>query len=250
MPSLLPTVLLALLLATNVRADAADPLIRDALAAEARFDSRAALELFQRADAARPGDPFIQQKLSRQYSDLTIETSDLAEKQRLCTEALTHAQRAVKLKPGDAVNVLSLAICYGKLGIYADTRTKIEYSRLVKDYAERALALDTAYDYAHHVLGRWHYEVATLGATKRFFVRLIYGGLPPASTAEAVRHLRRAVELAPALPSHRVELGLALLADGQIDLGRETLTQALALPKREKYDDEAWRRAREALAKL
>ena len=228
----------------------ADTLIREALAAEARFDSRAALALFQRADAARPGDALIQQKLSRQFSDLTIDTPDLAEKNRLCTESLAHAQRAVELKPTDAVNVLSVAICYGKLATYADTRTKLEYSRLVKEHAERALALDPAYDYAHHVLGRWHYEVATLGATTRFFVRLVYGGLPPASTAEGVRHLRRAVELSPALPSHRVELGFALLADGQRDLAREALTQALALPKREKYDDEAWRRAREALAKL
>ena len=125
-----------------------------------------------------------------------------------------------------------------------------EAGRAFDEHAERALALDPAYDYAHHVLGRWHYEVATLGATTRFFVRLIYGGLPPASTAEAVRHLRRAIALSPDLPSHRVELGFSLLADGQRDLARETLTQALALPKREKYDDEAWRRAREALAKL
>jgi Flp pilus assembly protein TadD len=227
-----------------------DALIRDALAAEAHFDSRAALDLFRRADAARPDDAFIQQKLSRQYSDLTIDTPDFAEKKSLCTESLAHALRAVELKPDDAVNVLSLAICYGKLGLYSDTRTKIEYSRLVKDHAERALALNPAYDYAHHVLGRWHYEVATLGAATRFFVRLIYGGLPPASTAEAVRHLRRAVELSPDLPSHRVELGLAFLADGQRDLARETLSQALTLPKREKYDDEAWRRARVALAKL
>jgi tetratricopeptide (TPR) repeat protein len=234
----------------SLRASDADALIREGLAAEARFDSRAALDLFRRADAARPGDALIQQKLSRQLSDLTVETADFAEKKRLCLEALAHAQRAVELKPTDPVNVLSVAICYGKLATYSDTRTKIEYSRLVKEHAARALALDPNYDYAHHVLGRWHYEVASLGAATRFFVSLIYGGLPPATTAEAVRHFRRAVELAPELPSHRVELGLALMADGQRDLARETLTQALALPKKEKYDDEAWRRARAALAKL
>ncbi|MBL9186004.1 MAG: hypothetical protein JNK23_00860 [Opitutaceae bacterium] len=231
-------------------ATTADAHIRDGLAAESRFDSRAALDHFRSADAARPDDALIQQKLARQLSDLTIEAAEVEEKKRLCTEALARARRAVELQPDNAVNVLSLAICYGKLGLYSDTRTKIEYSRLVKDHAERALALNPAYDYAHHVLGRWHYEVASLGAATRFFVRLIYGGLPPASTAEAVRHLRRAVELAPQLPAHSVELGFALLADGQRDLARDTFTQALALPKQEKYDDEARRRAREALAKL
>lgn len=244
------TAVLLVLAPGALRASPADALVREALAAEARFDSRGALELFVRADAARPQDAFILQKISRQYSDLTIDTPDLAEKRRLCAESLTHALRAAELKPADPVNLLSVAICYGKLGLYADTRTRIEYSRLVKDYAERALALEPGYDYAHHVLGRWHYEVASLGAATRFFVRVIYGGLPPASTAEAVRHLRRAVELAPDLPSHRVELGLALRAHGERDLAREALTQALALPKREKYDDEARRRAREALDKL
>lgn len=249
MPLLRPAVfLLALsgpLLATDVAV-----LLKEAAAAEARFDSRAALGLFQRAAAARPGDAFIQQKLARQFSDLTLETADVAEKNRLCTEALAHAKRATALRPDDAVNVLSLAICYGKLATYADTRTKLEYSRHVKEHAERALALAPAYDYAHHVLGRWHYEVATLGATTRFFVRLIYGGLPPASTAEAVRRLQRATELSPHLPAHQVELGFALLADGQREPARRAFEQALALPKREKYDDEAWLRARAALAKL
>ena len=110
--------------------------------------------------------------------------------------------------------------------------------------------MDSNYDYAHHVLGRWHYEVATLGSGTRFLVKLIYGALPPASTAEAVRHLQRAVELSPTLPSHRVELGFALLADDQRAAAKAAFEQALALPIREKYDTEARHRATEALQKL
>jgi tetratricopeptide (TPR) repeat protein len=228
----------------------ADALVADALAAEAKFDSQTALRLFLAADAARPGDATILQKISRQYSDLTVDTTDPAEKKRLCTEALAYAQRAVAIQPHNAVNLLSLAICYGKLGLYSDTRTKIEYSRLVKRHAEEALALDPNYDYAHHVLGRWHYEVASLGAGARFLVRLVYGGLQAASTAESVRHLRRAVEISPGLAAHRVELGFALLADGQPAAARTAFEQALAMPVREKHDAEARQRAREAVEKI
>jgi len=231
-------------------APAPEPLLRDALAAEARFDSKTALDLFLQADAARPNDPTILQKIARQYSDLDFDTPDLTEKKRLCTAALAYAKRSVALAPKDPVNVLSLAICYGKLGTYSDTRTKLEYSRLVKDHADQALALDPHYDYAHHVLGRWHYEVATLGFATRFIVKLIYGGLPNASTAEAVRHLTRATELSPQLPSHRVELAFALLADGQRDAAKKSFEQSLAMPQQEKYDDEARARARRALDKL
>ncbi|MCX6952328.1 MAG: hypothetical protein NTV51_09210 [Verrucomicrobia bacterium] len=250
MPARFCLLLLALACVHPLGAAEPDRLLRDALAAESRFDSKAALDLLLKADAARPNDPFILQKLSRQYSDLTLDTPDLAEKKRLCTEALACAQRAVALRPKDPVNVLSLAICYGKLATYSDTRTKIAYSRLVKEHADQAAALDPNYDYAHHVLGRWHYEVATLGVATRVIVKLVYGGLPAASTAEAVRRLTRATELSPQLPAHRVELGFALLADGQRDAARRSFEQALEMPQREKYDDEARRRARAALEHL
>jgi tetratricopeptide (TPR) repeat protein len=237
-------------LVAQTRAPDAAGILEKARAAEARFDTKTALDLYLGADAERPNDVAILLKISRQYSDATLDTPDVAEKKRLCTEALNYAQRAAQLEPRNAVGLLSLAICYGKLGTYSDTRTKIEYSRRVKEYADQAVAIDPGYDYAHHVLGRWNYEVATLGFGARVIVRVIYGGLPTASTAEAVRQLQRAVELSPQLPAHRVELGFALLADGQRDAARQTFHAALAMPMVEKYDTEAFRRAREALADL
>ena len=42
------------------------------------------------------------------------------------------------------------------------------------EHFEKAVALDPDYDWAHHVLGRWHYEVAELGGTKRLVVRLFF----------------------------------------------------------------------------
>ena len=97
------------------------------------------------------------------------------------------------------------------------------------------------------VLGQWHHEVASIGATTRFFVRLIYGGLPAASTTEGVQHLRRAVALNPQNPSHHAELGFALRADGQADAAQQAFARALELPSREKHDLESQARVRAAL---
>jgi len=231
-------------------AGTADTLVQQALAAEAHLDAKTALSLFLQADAARPNDPFILQAISKQYADSIDDTANTGEQTHLATEAVVYAKRAVALEPKSAVNVLSLAISYGKLGFCSSTRTEIEYSRLVKEYAEQAIALDPNYDWAYHVLGRWNYEVASLGATKRFFAKLIYGGLPPASTAEAVRLLRRAVRLAPQIASHHVELGFAYLADNQPELARVEFKKAIAMPLHEKYDGEEKVRAQAALEKL
>jgi tetratricopeptide (TPR) repeat protein len=225
-------------------------ILKEALAAETQFDSRGALALFREADAARPNDAFILQKISKQLSDATADTPDVAEKKRLATEALAFAQRAVALAPENAVNVLSLAICHGKLATYSDTRTKVEYSRLVKEEAERALALDPNYDWAYHVLGRWNYEVASLSGATRFFVRVVYGKLPDASCERGIAYLKHAVELSPTTVAHQLELGFAYLACGDKTAARAQFIVGLAQPSREKYDDDAKERARQALDKL
>lgn len=253
MRPLLHSLMLSALLVAGAHAaapGASASLLAEAAAAEARFDVPRALELYTAADRIEPDRPATLQKIAQQLSDLSLEEADNAAKKARAEKALAYARRAVALQPDNAVNVLSLAICHGKLAVFSDTRAKIEYSRLVKQEAERALALDPAYDWAHHVLGRWHYEVASLGGTARFFIRLIYGGLPPATFADAVAHLEKAVSLAPNRVPHHLELGFALLAAGRKTEARSSFNRGLALPSVELYDESAKARAREALAKL
>jgi tetratricopeptide (TPR) repeat protein len=235
---------------TSVHALSVDVLIREGLAAEQHLDSAKALDLFLQADAAKPDDAFILQKIARQYSDSVIDTDDVAEKKHRATEALAYAERAVALDPNNAVNVLSLAVCHGTLGLYSDTRTKIKYSRLMEQEIERALALDPDYAWAHHLLGRWNYEVASLGSTTRFFVRIIYGGLPDASFAKAISELQRAVALEPKVLSHHIDLGFAYLSDDQKEKARACFDTGLAMPSIEKHDEIDKARARVALKSL
>jgi len=227
----------------------AEPLA-EALAAEARLDSARALELFLAAEKERPNDAFVLQKIARQYSDLVVDQPDDDARRRYAASALAYAERAAALAPGDAVNVLSLAVARGKLAVYSGTREKVRLSRLIKEDAELALALDPNYAWAHHVLGRWHYEVNELGATARFFVKLFYGGLPPAKVSEAVSHLERAVALEPTELNHWLELGFAHAAAGQRDQARVAWERGLAMPLRGKHDAPAQDRARAALEQL
>lgn len=247
---MLPRLLSLLLLVSSAGAGEPAALLREALAAEARLDAQRALDLLLQADAARPDDAFILQKIARQYSDLVEDQPGVAERKLYAQIALDFSRRAVALNPSDAVNVLSVAICHGKIALYSDTREKVRYSRLVREDAERALALNPDYAWAHHVLGRWHYEVASLGTTAKFFVRLFYGGLPAASFDEGIRHLRRATELEPAELTHWLELGFACQVAGQPDAARRHWAHGLAMPARHKPDEPAKQRARAVLAQL
>lgn len=232
------------------RADIAERWLERARQAQASFDTQAALEDYLKADQARPGDPLILQGIARQYSDLTMDTSDRAEQVRRTEAALAYAKRALAIAPDNAVVVLSVAICYGKLGLYSDIGTRIADAKLVKQYAERALALDPNYAYAHHVLGEWNTDVALLGRTKLWMIRLVYGTFPDASVRTGVREFQKAVSLCPACPSHWTGLGMAYLANGQREEARLALEHALSLPARERIDGEAQRLARQTLERL
>jgi len=246
----LPVLALSLLAALRLPAATPDDLVRQADAAQARQDSRHALELLQTADGLRPNDALILQKIARQYSDLVIEQSDVAGKKHYAEIALEYSQRAVQLNPKDPVNILSLAVCHGKLALYSETRDKVRYSRLIREEAERALALDPGYAWAHHVLGVWNYEVASLGGTTKFLARLFYDELPTGSMAESARHLRRATELDPDEMNHWLELGFAEAALGRIEEARTAWNHGLAMPARGPHDEPPKQRARAALAKL
>jgi tetratricopeptide (TPR) repeat protein len=240
--------LFAALSAPLAGADGAEAWRREAEAAEAALDAARALEHYLRAGDASPGDPRLLQKIARQYSDLVLGQPTREAKLDYAAKALDYSRRAAALDPRDAVNQLSVAISYGKLATYSDTRAKVQYSRLVREHAEKALALDPGYAWAHHILGRWHHEVAELGGTARFFVKLFYGGLPAASSRDAVVHLRRATELEPAEANHWLELGQILAAAGDRASAKAAWARGLALPSRDKHAEPAKRRARAALA--
>ena len=243
-------IILILCVVLKLRGDDADEFVREANAAEVNLNPHRALEFLQRANLFRPDDALILQRIARQYSDLSIEQPNLEEKRRYIQIALGYAQRARALNPRDPVNVLSLAICHGKLALYSDARSKVFYSRLVREEAEEALNLDSNYAWAHHLLGRWHCEVATLNAPSRLFVQLFYGDLPAASLTEGIRQLRRATELEPTELNHWLELGFAFIAVNEKDNARSQWQRGLAMPSRSISDESAKQRARAALAKL
>lgn len=231
-------------------ASAADALLADALQAEAALDTPRALELFLAADRARPNDAFILQKIARQHSDLIPDRKETAARTELAKTALSYAERAVALQPNNAVNVLSVAICRGQVAFFGGVRSRVEAAREVQAAAERALALDPAYAWAHHVLGRWHREMVELGRIARLWVNLFYGGLPPGSLATALEHLDRAVALEPNELAHHVERGMILVDLKRPTEARRALEQALALPNTARHHTEFRQRGEEALAHL
>lgn len=230
-------------------ADVAE-LVREGDALDAKLDNASALEKYLEAERLGAKDADTLYRISRQYALSMNDAASEDRERELGEKALEYSLRAVEADPDHAKAQLSVAICYGRMVRFVGARTKVEYSRLIKEYAERGLKLDPSDSYAWHILGAWNYELAQMGMLTRAVVKVVYGGMPDASLEEAVRMFRKATQLAPDRVSHHVELGRAYAALGRKAEARAELQKGLALPAREKDDPESKRRATEALAEL
>jgi hypothetical protein len=217
---------------------------------EQNIHTQAALECYLQAEKITPNDSDVLYRMAREYAELMPDQNSEAEKQRLGETALGYAQRAVAGDPHNAHAQLALAICYGRLAKFQDDRTKIDYSRKIKENAEEALRLDPKLDYADFVLGDWNYEMANLNPVLRWLAEIIYGQLPDASNAMAAAYFQHAIALAPQRVAHHIELGRTYAAMGKPDLARTEIERGLALPILEKDDETMKQRGRDVLAAL
>ena len=243
--------LLALSLTTSAASgDAVESWMRKGEAFADQLKTSAALAAFLEADRLQPNDTVILAKVAEQYGLSMDDVSSRKAKKAAGEKALEFARRAVQADGENGNAHLALSISYGRLALLEDNKTKLTYSRLVREEAEKAVALNPADDLAHHVLGSWHYELANLNGLLRALAQAIYGKLPAASNEAAVRHFQQAVAIAPQRIRHHVELGRTYAAQGQKDLARAELQRALALPVREKDDPKSQALARSTLRGL
>jgi len=171
------------------------------------FDNETALQLYQRAQEADSSNCEVLWKLARAHVDVGESAGEELQRQHY-TLAEQIDRRAVELCPDNADAHLGLAIAVGRVALLEGGKKKVRLSREVKAEAEKALELDPNMDIAHHVLARWHREVANLSGLLKMFAKVLYGGLPPASHDTAVEHFQKAIELNPTYINHHLELGI------------------------------------------
>ena len=209
-----------------------------------------ALAAYEEADRLQPGNAEILRRIAREHCLAMVDTDSKKEKQARAEKGLEYAKRAVEADPGNAMAHLALAVCYGRVAPYCDGKTKIAYSRLIKEETDKSIAIDPGNDYAQHLLGAWNYELAGLNPVLRALAKMVYGELPAASYEKALEHFQKAVRMAPDRLAHHVQMGRTYLALGRREEARASLERGLALPDREKDDPYTRGLGQEALKRL
>src|SRR5215469_11269807 len=224
------------LLATIAQSQDVTALIRKADQLDAQEQTDGAIDVLKQAEKVSPNNPDVLIKLSQDYSDKIDAVKDRSEKLRNANLALEYARRAVQQAPGKADAHVSLSIAYGKMTDFVDNKTKMEYSKVVKSEAEKAVALDPNSDLGWLILARWNFEMATLNPILRGIAQALYGQLPPASKEKAVEYFQKAIAAAPQKIIHHAEYALALEAMGRQQEAREEWLKVKQLKPQDAQD--------------
>jgi tetratricopeptide (TPR) repeat protein len=149
-----------------------------------------------------------------------------------------YAERAVRADSTRPDGHYAVSMVLGRLSLTKGSKERVRYAKIIYDEASRAVQIDSNYDMAHHVLGAWNAEVKRLSGIQRFFAKALFGGgfMDKANWDDAVRHLQRAVALAPNHIYHRLELAEVYTDLGRYSKAREQLQAIAPLPTADVLD--------------
>lgn len=195
-------------------------------------DPQAAIPLLEEALKLNPTNVDLLVLIAKQWSDSSfLDHWPDKEKVPANQKAMDYSQQAITADPKNAMGYVASCMSKGRLAYWSkDNKQKIHLAKEAQDEVFVALQLDPNNDLAHHLMGRWHYEMAQLNFVVRSLVRVLYGtNFMPGSVQDALASYQRAVDLKPGRLVHRVELGRMQMKLGNDEGALENLQTALRL---------------------
>lgn len=216
----------------------------------AAFDTDGALKAYLKANEEDPDNTTYIWKIVREYVDKGVFADGDDEIKANYKEAEEWARKCVALAPEDGYCHLYLAIAVGRVALFEGGKTKVNLSKEVKEEATRSIELNPNLDGAYHVLARWNREVIALPWYLKAAVKIIYGGLPPASNEDAVKNFKIAMELRPDRMLHYFELGVTYKYMDDKENARINFEKTISMDLVEREDEGRQEEAKEFLSKL
>jgi tetratricopeptide (TPR) repeat protein len=168
----------------------------------------------------------------------------------LYARAESLARRAVAADSTKVEGHFTLAAAIGRASLTMGKKERIRRAAVIRQEALRAIAIDSTYDGAYHIMGRWNAEIMRLSGLSRFFAKSFLGAgiFGKASWEAAISYMEKAVALDPGRIYHRLDLAEIYVDRKRYADARSQLDQIASLPDRELMDPE-YRKQAQGLAK-
>jgi tetratricopeptide (TPR) repeat protein len=130
--------------------------------------------------------------------------------QYLYAQAETYARRALSRDGTRAPGHFVVAYVLGSKSLVSDPLTRLSMAAEIWQESTEAIKRDPKHDGAYHVLGRWYAEIMRLSDFEAGYAKGELGEIAEKATWElATKNLEKAVELAPNMIYHRLDLARA-----------------------------------------
>jgi hypothetical protein len=203
---------------------------------EASLNESAAYETFKKVILINPKNYHAQWKLSELASRIGNRKPTSAEKQQFFRDGKAYAAEAIKLNPNGADGYYAMAVAMGRLALTQSGKERVNSVKEIKTHLEKALKLNPNHSRAWHVLGKWHFEVSNLNMLEKALLKIIYGGVPPASLENSIRCYEKSKTLDPNFALNYLELAKAYKRNEQKDKAIELLKKLPSIPNKSEDD--------------
>ena len=189
-------------------------------------------------------------RIAQAHFDIADQSEDKDVQKKHFYSGFKSAEKAVKIDPNNARANHWYATLIGKIGMLEGNKQKIKNSYKVKEYALKSLEIDPNYDGSNHLLGRWHYEIASLSWPERKIASLIYSKPPNGSFERAISYFKKAAKLKPDEIRHQFWLGKTYLKTKEKEKAREAFRKVSTMKAFDNSDIIMKKEAAKLLKKL
>lgn len=231
-----------------VHAQDINTLIKEGNRLEAIPDEKAAFHKFKEVLKIHATNNYALNKCSELCSRIgqrEINNTKLREEYYMA--ARIYAETSLKVDPKNSEANCVMAIALGRSSMAKSGKEKILNAREIKKYIDVSLANDPQNFKAWHVLGRWQFEISNLNAFEKSIVKLLYGGLPPATLRKSIAAFEKARSLRPEFLLNYYEMAKAYENNNNKPKAIAYLRLLLSLPDQTEDDPAIKEKARHQL---
>lgn len=128
------------------------------------------------------------------------------------------------------------ALVSGRMIEFVSIKEKAQLTKLIKESADQAIKKDPQHLMSLYTLAKWHDEVSSLNPAAKAAMKVMFGGLPPASIEEALSLYKKVRDISPTFISNNLDYAMALKKTGRSDLAIEILQAQMKYPVKTRED--------------
>jgi tetratricopeptide (TPR) repeat protein len=241
---------LILMLCWFVAKGQTNALFEEAKAFERQYNTPQAILKYEEAIKSNTNQIAILIRLVEIYCSGLEEIKEEESKLVQLNKAKEYLQLAKAIDSTQADYLYLRAVYLGKLIEVSPVKEKAQSTKEIKSLLDQALIKDPNHVKSLYTLAKWNEEVSGLNPAVKAAMKVIFGGLPPASRDQALDLHQKARKLNPGFLANNYDLALLLKKTNKPSQAIEVLEAQMKLPTKTKEELEFKNKSKQLLQSL